>query len=236
MSNPFGIFRALYTMMDYISRAADATTGEKYMSVREYAWILEGVSEDKKLRKKLVRALHCHKVGKYSKALEKLDSIIGQCKTENEKCSVRALTGMCYEDRGQYSEAAREYTAVLETDGTKPSMLKRLACCKMETGQFLQAFESMKKVLELEGDNPQVYIDLANMFMVAERYPEAIEYANKSVELNDNYSEAYDILCRAYHEVGDRENCRRNYNFFRVHGGDMSFLEEERVWLEEAEN
>lgn len=204
--------------------------------VPEYSKLLDGVFEDKKskkLRRQMKSALLSFDGRRYKKAIRKLEPLIDQCTNGKEKCSVYTVLGMCRAGLRQHEKAVEAYDMAVKNNPSDPSLWKNLGQEQCEAGMYPQAAKSWLREIECGSTDARPYIDIANAFLCDKKYDQAVEYANKSIEISDNFCDAYKVLCLAYRAIGDKENCRSNYNLCRIHGGDLNSLSDVKVWIDE---
>lgn len=221
------------TVSVYISVAVGFLTiisRSRVCDIPEYSKLLDGVSENRKLRRKMNRALLCYDRKKYNKAIEKLESLIGKCKTEKEKCSVYTLMGMCHAAEMHHDKAVEAYTAAVKADSSDPALLEKLGQQQNAAGMHSEAVESWLREAELSGSE-RPFTDIARVYLNEKNYDGTIEYAEKALEINERCGEAYKMLCLVYYALGDKENCLKNYNLCNTYGKNTAELKEAEKWL-----
>ncbi len=205
-------------------------TGSRVRDIPEYSELLDGVSENRKLRRKMERALLCYDRKKYGKAINRLSKLVPKCANDKEKCSVYTLMGMCHADSKQHQKAVEAYTAAVNADSSDPSLWEKLGQQQNAAGMHSEAIESWLHEAELSGSE-RPFTDIACVYLNEKNYENTIEYAEKALEINERCGEGYKLLCLAFYALGDKENCMKSYNFCTTYGKNTSELKEAEKWL-----
>lgn len=99
--------------------------------------------------------------------------------------------------RGQYREAAIEYTNVLRLKRLHSKALSRLAICRYELGDLHEAGQLLLAAREVDPTNPEIGIRLGKMFLIARNFKEAYQIASDLVSSNPTNHEAVLLLCES---------------------------------------
>lgn len=218
-----------------IDALVDSFTNANIERNPRYTTLLDGGFAAKKKYREFTSAVRCHRHGDYDVAMDKLEALLSKCENGDEKSRVYTLMAMCYEDCENYNEAAKAYADAFAADGEKTYLLKKVVEQYKQAGQYLQAYLKLGDLVGKNSKNIEALIDAGEMCVLAERYKDAVEYGERAVELSENHADAYEILCKAYRGLGNREKCEWNLRQYSIRTGNTNALAYEEAWLSETE-
>lgn len=101
------------------------------------------------------------------------------------------LKGYKFEREGDFDEAARHYSMVMQYDPTREDMHTHLVELFLRTGQFDQALESGKETLKHFPNNLRVRLILGDILSSQKKHQEALDHYKKVVEIDPGNARAY---------------------------------------------
>lgn len=119
-----------------------------------------------------------------------------------ESSSAHAAVGYYYQEKGQFTEAIREYQIALKLYPYDSYTHNNLGLIYAEQGRFRDAIQHFKITLKLEPNNAEVYnnLGLANVSM--NKLLESIQYYLEAIALEPNNPQFHNNIGMAYYKAG----------------------------------
>ncbi len=167
--------------------------------------IKDSFADDKKSEKELLKAVRYFNMGKNTKAIEILDSLLPRCRSNNEKYTVNLFKALSYSDVDESQQAIDIYENMISNGLGDSRVLSNLMNQYSAIGNSEKAFEVGKESIEINPNNHVAYHNLANLYFLDGNFDAAIEYENTCLRLNSKCVEALAQLYIIYSLIGDEQ-------------------------------
>ncbi|REG94550.1 tetratricopeptide repeat protein [Algoriphagus antarcticus] len=123
----------------------------------------------------------------------------------------KTSSGDKYFNKGEYAEAADEYSEDLKFNPNDVRMLYNRGRANEEQGNYEEAKADFEKALEVEPKNFQVLLSLANVHYIQKNYTNALLYADQAAEISGAPAMASFMKGRALHQLGKPDEALKAY-------------------------
>lgn len=166
---------------------------------KAYANIIkDSFSDDKKNLKKLLRSMALYNVNEFKKSVSILDSLLPQCKTNEEKYCVNLFRALNYTDDEDLETAEKIYSSMIDSGIADGRIYSNLVQLCNELGNFKKALELGKEAVSFSPNNYIAYNNMANAAFNLGDFEQAVEYAKNCLEIKNDFSPSIKLIYLIY--------------------------------------
>ncbi len=169
--------------------------------------------DQKKQRRRFIRALQATSKGRLAKSYKILQSLRTDKKAlPQDLAAVYFHIALLQERSGMSEDAVESYFRSLEFYERNDIALCNAGLLCSRLGRPAKAMECLKKALEI---TPDCHITLGNLAAACYRagdYPGCVSYGERSHELKPDYLPTTTTLCMGYAQLGDSANSKKFYD------------------------
>ena len=186
---------------------------------KEHAHTLKDVFlENKKARKKLMKAIVQYNENKFRDAINILTELLKSCETNNDLAAVHLFLALCYDDQELWKQSLEHYVQVIRHDTTNDTAHSNAGLIYKKMGNFNDAIDCYKKAIAINPGNAFAYNNIAGTYLNMLDADSAIESALKTLEIKSNMYQAMNTLALAYSFKNDKESAEKYYQLSVVNG------------------
>lgn len=169
-------------------------------------------SDNKRNRKKLLKAIRFYNENKLKKAANYLIDLKKECNTTDEYRAVGLLLGLTFTDMEFYLEAINVYEQIVYMGLATDTMYSNLGHIYAKLGNSEQAMKHYEKALYINPKNAYAYNNIAKIHFDKHSFDEAIKYAKKALEINSKVYQASTLLAIVYSLEGNKQEADKYYH------------------------
>ena len=190
---------------------------------------------NKRAKKRLLRACRFYNESKYRKALKHLFSLLKEIEFERDLIPVLLFIALCYDDAGVPGEAARAYLELLKHAPNNDQVHSNLGLLYAEQEDFEMAIQHYNKAVECNPYNYQAHVNRADYYFKLHEYDQAIADGEKALTIKNNGVEAAGLLTVIFALRQDEENKQKYYRIAVASGREPDDLDEAISYYLKAE-
>lgn len=177
----------------------------------------DAFAEDAKLSSKYQSALADYLNNMPKAAINKLEKLQSQCKTDADNYAVNVALGLAKTTVGDFEAAIKLYNkAVVLFPNTE--LAAAIGACQQRIGELKAARDSYEFALELDHNNIDARSSLATAYVADGKFYEAIDEARLTLEMDENHATAL-ATCAICYGVLDNSLLYKSYTEKAVSNG-----------------
>lgn len=191
-----------------IIRMKNPSSPKKSLSYYEKFYeneIKNAFCDDKKNRKKLLKALQNYNVDKYEKSIQQLNELVPLCKNSQERYAVNFFLAKNYTDLEDSVNAISIYESMIQTGIADSTVFSNLSLFYIELGDLEKAQKVCKMAIQFDSKNEYAYHNLASVYFRLGEYENGITYSQEALKINNKFAHSLKLLAIIYYILGDTE-------------------------------
>lgn len=192
-------------------RRSRSVISRKAAYQKAYAEHIENAfSNDRKLERKLYRAIHDYNRNRPSAAISKLEQLRSQCHQTSDLRAVTVFLALCLDDMGHYKKAIAQYEAAIQIHPNS-SLYSNMGLCYQKLGQADPAVSCYQKAISLDSTNAIAHNNLASHYFRQGDYTEALRCSKDAIAINAKMHQALSCAAVCCALLGDETEYKKYY-------------------------
>ena len=192
-------------------RRSRSVISKKAAYQKAYAeYIQNAFSNDRKLERKLYKAIHDYNRERPSAAIARLEKLRPQCHQTSDLRAVTVFLALCLDDMGLYKKAIEQYDAAIQMHPSS-TLYSNMGLCHQRLGQPDAAMTCYQNAILQDSSNAVAHNNLASCYFRQGDYAEALRCSKDAIAIDAKMHQALSCAAVCCALLGEETEYKKYY-------------------------